>query len=146
MAYFKDAKECEEILGGFFKMMFERYADKDEQAMRMIDALREKGLIIAFYWKDPDLSLTLSAVDDNFGVFINDDSITPVAAFTLTADAAHEFWHGKIKLARALTTKQIIAKGPIPKILKLLPIIEPLYEEYPKYLEKIGRKDLVLTS
>ena len=61
-------------------------------------------------------------------------------------DTAHEFWHGKIKLVKALTTKQIVAKGPIPKILKLLPIIEALYEEYPKYLEKIGRKDLILKS
>ena len=138
MPYFKDAQECEEILGGFFKMIFERYTNKDEQARKMIDALRDKGLIITFVWKNPDLSITLSATDDNFGVFINDDSIKPVATFSLTADTAHEFWHGKIRLSKALTTKQIVAKGPIPKILKLLPIIEPLYDEYPKYLEKIG--------
>ena len=146
MPYFKDAKECEEILGGFFKMMFERYKDKDEQATKIIEALKDKGLIIKFIWKDPEITVTLSSTDDKFGVFINDNSIEPVATFSLTADTAHEFWHGKIKLAKALTTKQIVAKGPIPKILKLLPIIEPLYEEYPKYLEKIGRKDLILKS
>ena len=117
-----------------------------DRARQMIDALRDKGLVIAFIWKNPDLSITLSPTDDNFGVFINDDSIEPVATFSLNADTAHEFWHGRIKLAKALTTKQIVAKGPIPKILKLLPIIEPLYEEYPKYLESIGRRDLVLLS
>ena len=146
MPYFKDPKECEEILGGFFKMMFERYKDKDEQATKIIDALKDKGLVIKFIWKDPEITVTLSSIDDKFGVFINDDSIEPVATFSLTADTAHKFWHGKIKLAKALTTKQIVAKGPIPKILKLLPIIKPLYEEYPKYLEKIGRKDLILKS
>ena len=146
MSYFKDAKECEEILGGFFKMIFDKYRDKDEQAVKIIDALRDKGLVIKFVWKDPDMTIILSPTDDTFGVFINNDSIEPVATFFLTADTAHKFWHGKIKLAKALTTKQIVAKGPIPKILKLLPIIEPLYKEYPKHLEKIGRKDLVLKS
>ena len=144
MPYFKDAKECEEILGGFFTMMFNKYQDKDKLATQVIDALKDKKLVVKFIWKEPEMTVTLSPNDDNFGVFINDDSIEPVATFSLTADSAHEFWHGKIKLAKALTTKQIIAKGPIPKILKLLPIIAPLYEEYPKYLADIGREDLVL--
>ena len=68
----------------------------------------------------------------------------PVATFTLNGDTAHEFWHGKVNLAKALTTKKIVAKGPIPKILKLIPSISPLYEAYPKYLEEINRPELVL--
>jgi hypothetical protein len=144
MPYFKDAKECEEILGGFFKMVFKKYQDKDKLATQIVDSLKDKKIVVKFVWKEPDMTITLSPNDDKFGVFINDDSIEPVATLTLTADTAHEFWHGKIKLAKALTTKQIVAKGPIPKILKLLPIIEPLYKEYPKYLADIGREDLVL--
>ena len=76
---------------------------------------------------------------------INDDSIAPTATFTLTADVAHKFWHGKVNLAKALTTKAIVARGPIPKILKLLPVIEPMYKRYPQYLKDKGRTDLVLT-
>jgi hypothetical protein len=144
VAYFKDAGECEEILGGFFKGVFEKYGGGDALAVKIIDALKERGLVIKFVWSEPDVTVTLSSLEDRFGVFINDDTIEPVATFTLTADDAHKFWHGKIKLVKALATKQIVAKGPIPKILKLLPIIEPLYDEYPKYLEGIGRKDLVL--
>jgi len=144
MPYFQDAKECEDVMGGFFKVMFDRYKDKDELATRIIDALKDNGLVIKFAWKDPEITVTLNPTDDTFGVFINDDAMKPVTTFSLTADTAHEFWHGRIKLAKALTTKQIVAKGPIPKILKLLPIIEPLYGEYPKYLEEIGRSDLIL--
>jgi hypothetical protein len=146
MPYFQDTKECEEIMGGFFTMMFEKYKEKDETATKIIDALKDNGLVITFVWTDPEVTITLSPTDDAFGVFINDDTIKPVTTFSLTADTAHEFWHGKIKLARALTTKQIVAKGPIPKILRLLPIIEPLYGEYPKYLEEIGRSDLILKT
>ena len=144
MPYFKDAGECEEILGGFFKAVFEKYGEVDVLAVKIIDALKERELVIKFIWSEPDVTVTLSSREDKFGVFLNDNSIEPVATFSLTSDDAHQFWHGKIKLVKALATKQIVAKGPIPKILKLLPIIEPLYEEYPKYLESIGRRDMVL--
>jgi hypothetical protein len=144
LPYFKNTKECEEVLVGFFKAVFEKYNAGDDLAVKIIEALKERGLVIKFVWSEPEVTVTLSSRDDKFGVFINDDSIEPVATFTLTADTAHQFWHGKIKLVKALTTKQIVAKGPIPKILKLLPIIEPLYDEYPKYLADIGREDLVL--
>jgi len=31
--------------------------------------------------------------------------------FTLTRDNGHKFWHGQINLAKALTTKTIVAAG-----------------------------------
>jgi hypothetical protein len=76
---------------------------------------------------------------------INDVSVNPTATFTLSADTGHKFWHGQVNLAKALTTKAIVARGPLPKILKLLPVIVPLYERYPQYLRQIGRADLVLS-
>jgi hypothetical protein len=39
---------------------------------------------------------------------------------------------------------QIVAKGPITKILKLLPAVEPMYEMYPTILHEIGRDDLII--
>jgi hypothetical protein len=63
---------------------------------------------------------------------------------TMKADVAHQFWHGKVNLMAALTRRQIIAKGPIPKILRLLPAVEPVYSMYPKLLREIGREDLAL--
>ena len=70
--------------------------------------------------------------------------LKPDIAMSMKADVAHAFWHGKVNLAKAMTTKKIIAKGPIPKILKLLPAIKSLYAAYPEYLKEIGRADLVL--
>jgi hypothetical protein len=32
----------------------------------------------------------------------------------------------------------MVARGPIPKILKLLPVIKPAYDLYPKYLLEKG--------
>ncbi len=145
MSYFKDSQECDQILGGFFRKMSEGVAGKDPVLLEIQRKMAEMGLIVKFVWREPVLSLTLDFTKDPFGVYANDETINPTATFTLTADNGHKFWHGQINLAKALTTKTIVARGPIPKILKLLPVIEPLYKRYPLYLKEIGRADLALS-
>ncbi len=145
MAYFRDSQECDAMLGGFFREMSEGVARGDTELVRIQTKLAEIELIVKFVWREPELTVTLDFTKNPFKVSINDDSIAPTATFTLTADVAHKFWHGKVNLAKALTTKAIVARGPIPKILKLLPVIEPMYKRYPQYLKDKGRTDLVLT-
>ena len=145
MSYFKDSQECDQILGGFFRKMSEGVAGKDPVLLEIQRKMAEMGLIVKFVWREPVLSLTLDFTKDPFGVYANDETINPTATFTLTADNGHRFWHGQINLAKALTTKTIVARGPIPKILKLLPVIEPMYKRYPAYLKDIGRADLALS-
>ncbi len=145
MAYFKDSQECDAMLGGFFREMSQGVVKGDAELVRIQQKLAEIELIVKFVWREPVLTVTLDFTRNPFKVSINDDSITPTATFTLTADEAHRFWHGKVNLAKALTTKAIVARGPIPKILKLLPVIEPMYRRYPLYLKEKGRDDLVLT-
>ena len=146
MSYFKDSNECDQILGGFFRKMSEGVVSKDEVLLEIQRKMAEMGLIVKFVWRDPQLSLTLDFTQDPFRVYANDETINPTATFTLTADNGHKFWHGQINLAKALTTKTIVARGPIPKILKLLPVIEPMYKRYPMYLKDIGRADLALSG
>ena len=144
MPVFKDAAEMEEIMGGFFVQVSKLAVEGDPTMKSVYESLAKNNMILKFVWKDPVLTLTLDATTDSLDVLVNDNSRNPVATFTLNGDTAHEFWHGKVNLAKALTTKKIIAKGPIPKILKLMPSIKPLYEAYPEYLRKIDRADLVL--
>ena len=146
MAYFKDAGECDDILGGFFRKTSEGVSQGDAELVRIQNRLAEIGLIVKFVWRDPELSLLLDFTQNPFAVNTNDDTTNPTATFTLTADEAHRFWHGKVNLAKALTTKAIVARGPIPKILRLLPTIEPMYKRYPLYLKERGREDLILSS
>jgi hypothetical protein len=145
MSYFKDSQECDQILGNFFRKMSEGVTAKDPVLVGIQSKLAEMGLIVKFVWREPDMTLTLDFTKDPFGVYANDETINPTATFTLTADNGHKFWHGQINLAKALTTKTIVARGPIPKILKLLPVIEPMYKRYPAYLKEIGRADLALS-
>ena len=63
---------------------------------------------------------------------------------TMKADISHAFWHGKVNLISALAKKDIVATGPIPKILKLLPAVQPLYKLYPSLLREKGYTSLIL--
>ena len=144
MPYFKDAKECDEILGGFFRKMSEGVLKGDQGLVEIQQKFAEIKLIVKFNLRDPEITMTLDFTKNPFTVNINDDTTIPTATFSLAVDVAHKFWHGQVNLAKALTTKTIVARGPIPKILKLMPTIKPLYRRYPMHLKQEGRADLVL--
>ncbi len=61
----------------------------------------------------------------------------------MNSDVAHRFWLGKVNLMVALTKGDIKAKGPIPKIMKLLPIIRDAYAIYKDFLKEEGLEELV---
>lgn len=71
-------------------------------------------------------------------------NLKPEVVMTMKADISHAFWHGKVNLVEALAKKQIVAAGPIPKILKLLPAVQPLYKQYPELLREKGYANMIL--
>ena len=130
MGLFKDSETFEKILGGFFRLM----ADTPVIA----DKLLASNLIVRFRYSDPDVVIVVDCSGDSVDVRPGDRETKEIVDMSMSADIAHKFWFGKVNLMAALTRKQMIAKGPIPKILKLLPAIKPSYAMYPKYLEDNG--------
>jgi len=112
--------------------------------------IAKAGIIIQFRYKEPEAVTTVNAKDKPTqpGAFVDvingPCSLKPDVVMTMKADIAHAFWHGKVNLLSALTKKDIVAQGPIPKILKLLPAVEPLYKQYPALLREKGYSSLVL--
>lgn len=144
MSYFKDEAELRQILGALF--------DKVKSDSRVAPKICDGRIIIRFRYEEPHGVVTINAAAPPTqpgaycDVFWGDDvPLKPDVDMSMKADIAHQFWHGKVNLMVALTRRQIIAKGPIPKILKLLPAVEPVYEMYPRMLSDIGRKDLVIS-
>jgi hypothetical protein len=130
MGLFNDSETFEKLLGGFFKLM----ADTPVIA----DKLLASNLIVRFRYSDPDVVIVVDCSGDRVDVRPGDMETKEIVDMSMSADIAHKFWFGKVNLMAALTRKQMIAKGPIPKILKLLPAIKPSYTMYPKYLEENG--------
>ena len=130
MAVFETSEKFDEVLGGFFKLMADTPA--------IADKLLASKLIIRFNYTDPDLVLLIDCSGEEMDIRSGDTETKAIVDMKMSADIAHKFWFGKVNLTMALTRRQMIAKGPVPKILKLLPAIKPSYAMYPKYLEENG--------
>ena len=130
MGLFESSEKFEEMLAGFFRQLAETPA--------IADKLLASKLIIRFSYSDPDVVLLIDCSGDSLEIRTGDTDTKAEVNMSMSADIAHKFWFGKVNLMAALTRKQMVAKGPIPKILKLLPAIKPSYAMYPKYLDENG--------
>ena len=143
MAIFKSFDELHTCFGGLY--------DDAKRDSRIAPKIKDSHLVIQFRYEEPHAVVTINAAAPPtqegayFDVVWGEDSgLKPDIEMSMKADVAHQFWHGKVNLMAALARRQIIAKGPIPKILKLLPAVEPMYEMYPHILHNLGRDDLVI--
>jgi hypothetical protein len=69
--------------------------------------------------------------------------LDPEVVMTMAADTAHLFWLGKVNITRALARGQVQAKGPVAKVLRLVPLVKPVFPRYQRMLEEAGREDLL---
>jgi putative sterol carrier protein len=67
----------------------------------------------------------------------------PEVVMTMDADTAHRFWLGKVNVTVALARGQMKARGPVAKILKLVPLTKPVFPRYRALLEDDQREDLL---
>ncbi len=130
MGLFKETETFEKMISGFF----ERIAATPLVANKLLAS----KLIIRFNYSDPDVVVLVDCSGEKIDVRVGDRQSKVQVEMWMSADIAHKFWFGKVNLMAALTRKQMIAKGPIPKILALLPAIKPTYPMYPKYLQESG--------
>jgi hypothetical protein len=130
MATFESSEKLKEVLGGFFEYLM----TQPEMASKLLAS----KMILKFNYAEPALSITIDLRGDKAVISYNDEAKNAEVEMKMKADVAHRFWFGKVNLIMALARREMIAKGPIPKILKLLPVIKPAYELYPKYLQEKG--------
>ena len=101
-------------------------------------------MVIRFNYSEPALTITIDLTGENPIITYDDTIKKPEVEMSMKADVAHRFWFGKVNLVIALARREMVAKGPIPKILKLLPVIKPAYELYPKYLSEKGLQQYLI--
>ncbi len=130
MGLFKDSSTFEAVITGFFKLV----TDTPEIAAKLLAS----GLVIRFQYSDPEVVVLVDCSGEKIDVRTGDKETKVQVEMSMSSDIAHKFWFGKVNLLAALARKQMIARGPIPKILALLPAIKPTYNMYPEYLDKNG--------
>jgi len=136
LAYFKDADEVYSFIG----KLFQDLADDEELAPKF----RKANTIVQYAYRDPDSVITVELKEGAEGrVEFGDTDLEPEVVMSMDADTAHRFWLGKVNVTVALARGQMKAKGPVAKILKLVPLVKPVFPKYRAMLEEAGRQDLI---
>lgn len=97
------------------------------------EVMRNNGVSYKYIIHEPEGFLYVDPDNVITGKEANRDA---VLTMELSGDTIHKFWLKQISLPVALATKKIKAKGPIPKVLKMLPALKPVYEAYPEFAKK----------
>ena len=136
MAYVQDAQDVYDTIGKLFVDL----AEDDELGPRF----RKADTIVRYEFHDPDSQVTVRLQPDQPGdVDFGDSDMEPDVVMSMAADTAHKFWLGQVNVTVAMARGQIKAKGPVAKILKLVPLAKPVFPRYKAQLEEQGRTDLV---
>lgn len=98
--------------------------------------LKASNMSILFVVDDPDVTMF---VDGNGLVFEEEAKAkAPTVTMKMNGDTVHKFWLKQIFIPKALALRQIKAKGPVGKVLQLLPLLKPGQALYPEYCKKFN--------
>ncbi len=142
MSVFKDSQQFYDTVGELLQR-----AARDPQ---IGPTVARANTVIQLRYTQPEAQITIDArgVPSQFGayvdVFLGDSDREPEVSMSMTGDLAHEFWSGRVNLASALARRQIEATGPVIKVLRLVPAVEPLDLQYPAVLKAKGLEHLIL--
>jgi putative sterol carrier protein len=136
LAYFKDAQEVYDVIG----KLFVDIANDEELAPKF----RKANTIVQYDYREPDSTITVRLQEGQPGdVDFGDTDMEPEVTMSMEADTAHKFWLGEVNVTVALARGQIKARGPVAKILKLVPLTKPIFPRYKAQLTEQGRQDLI---
>lgn len=135
MPYFKDADELYRFIG----KLFQDLAADDELGPKF----RKADTIVQYQYRNPESQITVKLREtEEPEVDLGDSDMEPEVVMSMEADTAHRFWLGKVNVTVALARGQMRAKGPVAKILKLVPLTKSVFPRYRAMLDEAGRKDL----
>jgi putative sterol carrier protein len=136
MPYFKDEQEVYDYIGQLFRDLAE-----DEE---LWPKFQRANTIVQYRFSKPESQITVRMQEGTDSqVDVGSSEMDPEVLMTMEADTAHKFWLGKVNVTVALARGQMKAKGPVAKILKLVPLVKPVFPRYRQMLTDAGREDLM---
>jgi len=134
MPYFTDADEAYAYLGGVF-----RKSNETEVGAKLAAA----DIDLQIYYIDPEAKVLVKMHGDAVEVVDGGENEDADVKLYMPADIGDKFWRGEYNLAVGLAKGQVKAKGPVNKILKLVPLTKPLF---PIYRDLVAEKDAAVTA
>jgi hypothetical protein len=136
LGYFKDEADVYRFIGRLFQELVED--------PHLGPRFHTSNTTVQYQMRDPDSQITVDMRSDQpMRVDLGPSDLDPEVVMMLDADTAHRFWLGKVNVTVALARGQIKAKGPVAKILRLVPLVKPVFPRYQQMLREAGREDLL---
>lgn len=105
---------------------------------------QRSNTVLQYVCREPDSRITLKLrSDEPPQVDLGQTQLRPEVVMTMDADTLHRFFLGKVNPPVALAKGEIRARGPVAKVLKLVPAARPVFARYRSQLEAAGRGDLL---
>lgn len=136
MSAFKDADEVYTYIGKMF-----------QTAVGMpsfIEATEGTGLVILIKQTDPEATILVDFPGKTVKTGADTEGAKSSVQLRMSSDNANRFWQGKLNFTLAMAQRKVKLDGKRSVALKLLPLTQPLFEEYKNTLKAAGREDLLL--
>ena len=127
MPVFRDAEQTYEVFGGLWQEVLAE--------SKLSEKLRKMKLTMKFITRNPDGCMWIAHDRVLTGPEADQDAIITME---LPANMAHEFWLDKLNLGQALSSNEVKVRGPLPKLMGLLPMLKFVYKKYPEHCKKHG--------
>ena len=136
MATFTDADDVYNTVGGFLEEIV-RSDDIGPKFMASKTAFH-------IHYTDPTADMLVDCTQDPPQVTCG-EGVGEGAEIELTmaGDDGHQFWLGDLNMTIAMARGKVKAKGPVAKMMKLLPALRPAFPRYREFLQRNGRDDLI---
>jgi len=135
MSVFRDTAHLYQVLGALF--------DRVRAKPAIADQLVKGNLVVRFRFTDPEGMVTIDLRRAPITYTFGESELQPDVEMIQSGDTAHQFWLGRLNVARAIATRKVISRGSVPKALALLPAIKPAFEIYPQVLRELGYEDMI---
>jgi len=135
MPVFRDIDHLYQVLNALFR----RVAAEPAIANRLL----EGNLIVRFRFTDPEGAVTVDLRRAPVSYTFDDSDLKPDVEMIQSGDTAHQFWLGRLNVARAIATRKVISRGSVPKALALLPAVRPAFEIYAQVLRDLGYEEML---
>ena len=136
LGYFTDETDVYRFIG----RLFEELAVDPELAPKF----QKANTTVQYQLSQPTAQITCRLrPDGDIVVDLGPTDLDPEVRMMLSADTAHRFWMGKVNLTAALARGDIKAKGPVAKILRLVPLVKPSFKRYEQLIREADREDLL---
>ncbi len=134
MPVFDSTDQLYRVMGALF--------DDIRSTPGIADGLLEGRMIVRFVWRAPDGEATVDLRSSPITYTLGPSELEPDVELIQSADIAHRFWLGRLNVPQAIAARKVVAKGSIPKALKLLPAIRPAFDLYRRALVAQGLEHL----